>query len=254
MPIVARLGPRGFEFLCTVLVVVGVGLFMWGGGGHPGAAGDLGALGSDEYFSKLALLVVDHPDWGRIHGALLAGPVLWALGTAGLLAKVGERPRTRYRLLGGAALLFGATLWAVAFVFAAFAVPVHSAALVDSGGATRDIAIANLRATQTIAFRLGLVGLLALGLAMASISTAVIVSYMRSAAVRWALGATGALLGMWPTVAWLAGIFEPSPFTSRLWDPTAALTALWFLALAIALALSPVEPGSAAAARLAREH
>ncbi len=252
MPRLTRLRHRGFELVCALLVALGVGLFMWGGSRHPGAGAELGALGNAGYFAALAALVEDHPDWGRIHGALLAGPVLWALGTAGLLTRVHERAGARYGLLGRAALLVGATLWAVAFVFAAFAVPVHSAAVVDSGDATREIAIANLRATQTVAFRLGLVGLLALGLGMASISAAVIAGGMRSTMLRWAVGATGALLGIWPSVAWLAGIFQPSPFTSPLWDATAALTAAWFLALAIALSLSAGEPRTAAGPRATR--
>ncbi len=49
------------------------------------------------------------------------------------------------------------------------------------------------------------------------------------------MGATAVIVGIWPIVAWVLGIFEPGPFISKWWGPTALLTAAWFLLLGVAL-------------------
>jgi hypothetical protein len=44
---------------------------------------------------------------------------------------------------------------------------------------------------------------------------------------------------LWPIFAALTGEFMPGPFTSDLWKETALATAVWYVALGVALARVP---------------
>lgn len=145
---------RGFDTVSAALIAVGVGLFVWSGAQHPGGGTDLGTLGSDRYFRNLAQLVTNHP-WEQIHAGLLAGPLLWTLGMRSLILRLREGGELRFSGIASVSLTVGACLWAVAFAFAAFAIPVY-AEKVGITPTTDDLTITLLRATQTLAFRLGL--------------------------------------------------------------------------------------------------
>ena len=225
-----------FDRIAGALVLVGVGVFVWAGSQHPDMGSELGPVGGHEYFEQLAGLIGHHRHWSTIHAGLLAGPLLWALGSAALVLRLHRRGERRFSSVGGAALGIGAVLWAVAFVFAAFVLPAQATAVRVSNGEVLVVAAAGLRGAQAVAFRLGLVALIAIGVAMAALGTSVLVCG-RSRILRWALAPAGIILGLWPVVAWVIGVFQPSPFTSSAWGPTAILTSGWFLAVGLVLVL-----------------
>lgn len=227
--------PVLFGRLGGVLVLLGVAVFVWAGARHPDMATELGPFDSPEYFTRLAAVIGHHRDWSTIHAGLLVGPLLWALGSAALVARLHRQGEHRYSVVGGAALAVGSVLWAVAFVFAAFVLPAHAAAVRASDGGTLAVAVAGLRGAQAVAFRLGLVALVVIGVGMASMAASLLYSRHGGPVFRRAAGSAGVLLGVWPLVAWAAGIFQPSPFTSALWAPTAILTSGWFTAVGIGL-------------------
>ncbi len=223
-----------FDRTAGAIVLVGVAVFVWAGSQHPDMGREPGSADADTYFEELAALIAHHHDWSVIHAGLLAGPLLWALGSTALVLRLHRWGERRYSSVGGAALGVGAALWAVAFVFAAFVLPAQAAAVNASNGETRLVAAAGLRSAQAVAFRLGLVALIAIGVAMAALAASILVS-ARFPVLRWSLGPAGLILGVWPALAWAIGVFQPSPFTSAAWTPTAILTSGWFLAVGVAL-------------------
>lgn len=57
--------------------------------------------------------------------------------------------------------------------------------------------------------------------------------------LRIGVGVTGLLVGVWPIVAAITGEFLPGPFTSEVWKETALATAIWYVALGVAVAGTP---------------
>lgn len=220
---------RSFLVVSGLALLAGGAFFLWGGSAHPGTGAELGQIGTDPYFRAFARKVADHEAWERIHAAMLAGPLLWALGTAGAASLLSEQGAGGYGSVASMALGVAAATWTVTFVLDGFIAPLHAVALVEGGGGA-DVLHA-FRSTQEAVVRLGLVGWLLVGVGMASLGAGVFASHTFSARVRWGLAVPGILLGGWPVAAWLAGVFRPGPFTSILWVPTAVLTTVWFLAL-----------------------
>lgn len=78
-----RLTDRVFTAWSGLLLIAGSLIFAWGGRRHPPTGTSLGPLNSDEFFRNFARHIAGHPDWIRIHDAILAGPLLWVLGASG---------------------------------------------------------------------------------------------------------------------------------------------------------------------------
>ena len=62
-------------------IVIGSLVFVCGGAFHPRINSSLGALGSTEFFQNFYMHIAHHGSWRLIHGMILAGPVLWLLGS-----------------------------------------------------------------------------------------------------------------------------------------------------------------------------
>jgi hypothetical protein len=241
MPISERL----FYFVCGALLVAGGVVFAWGGSLHPPTDSSLGTVGSEEYFANFIRHIVQHGSWERIHAGILAGPLCWALGGVGVALAMRQRGEAYFSTLGAVALAMGATAWAVAFVFDGFAALRYAQAIEANRSAGATGILAAFEANQVIVIRLGLVGWLLIGGGMAAFGSSIIAVKLRFRVVQWVLGGAGVLLGLWPTVAWITGIFEPGPFTSRWWIPTAVLTTAWFVSMGVvvlALASRPRTP------------
>jgi hypothetical protein len=226
---------RIFYFVCGTLLLLGGVVFLWGGIQHPPTDPSLGAIGSDEYFRNFIHEVVQHSAWERIHTAILVGPLCWALGGVGVCLALRQRGETCFSALGAVALAMGATAWAVTFVFDGFAALRYAEAI--SGDSPDDMTplIIVFRANQAVVIRLGLVSLVLIGMGMAAFGASILGATGHSRPVLWLLGVSGVLVGSWPIVAWATGVFEPGPFTSRWWKPTALLTAAWFMSAGIAI-------------------
>lgn len=227
-----RTSERIFFLVCGALLILGGALFVWGGSQHPPTDARLGAVGSEEFFRNFVRHIVEHGRWESIHTAILAGPLCWALGGVGATLMLRQRGEVHFSVLGAVALAMGATAWAVTFVFDGFVALRYAQTISAKPTGDMTALLAAFQANQVVVIRLGLASWILIGLGMAGLGSSILAaSGVR--AVKWLLAASGILLGIWPLVAWIAGIFDPGPFTSRWWAPTAVLTTVWFMAIGV---------------------
>ena len=224
---------RVFYVVCGALLIIGGVVFVWGGSSHPPTDARLGVVGSEEFFRNFVRHVVQHGNWESIHTGILAGPLCWALGGVGASLMLRQHGEVRFSVLGAVALAMGATAWAVTFVFDGFVALRYAQAIATNPPGDTTALLTAFQANQVIVIRLGLVSWILIGLGIAALGSGILGASFRSRVVQWLLGASGILLGVWPTVAWALGIFVPGPFTSSLWVHTALLTTLWFMAMGI---------------------
>src|SRR5688572_22898369 len=97
-------------------------IFLGAGRHHPIIDATLGPPGSDQYFRTFAAHMLGMANWESIHLGILVGPVLWALGTAGIGRAIASRAAPLADV-AKSALLLGAGLWAVAFVLDGYVGP-----------------------------------------------------------------------------------------------------------------------------------
>ena len=226
---------RLFYFVSGALLLLGGAVFLWGGIQHPPTDPSLGTVGSDEYLRNFIREIVQHHSWERIHTAILVGPLCWALGGVGVCLALRRRGEACFSALGAVALAMGATAWAVTFVFDGFAALRYAAAIGGNSPGDMTPLMIVFRANQAVVIHLGLVSLVLIGIGIVAFGTGILGAIGNSRLVLWLFGVSGILVGSWPLVAWATGIFEPGPFTSRWWKPTALLTAAWFMSVGIAL-------------------
>lgn len=230
---------RAYVLFSAVLLVAGSVAFMAGGRLHPSTDHSMGPVSSPEYFETFARQVVQTDGWRGMHAALLAGPVLWALGLVALSRLGARNPGSAgFGLTGAIALAMGAVSWAVVFVIDGFIGPLQAADAADAGYSPE--AIEAFRHYQEIVARLGLVSWLLIGLGIALVATAVLIADGPHRIRRAIVAVPGLLVGLWPLLALAIGEFQPSVFTSSLWTPTALVTACWFLLAAVILPAIPV--------------
>lgn len=220
---------NGFVLFSGLLLLTGGAFFLWAGTAQPPVGLELGTLVAGDALVEFARQVVAEPAWNRLHAALLAGPLLWAVGASGIRVLFQEGRSQGYGTLAAAALAIGAGVWAVSFVLSGYVAPIHAEALLAGGS---DVAAAtNLRANQEMVVRLALVGWLMVSLGMGSLSAGILANRVGERGAQWLLAVPGLCLGAWPYGAWLGGLFRPGPFASPLWTPTALLTSTWFMGL-----------------------
>jgi hypothetical protein len=234
----ARPRPRLDTLLSAVLLVAGSLVFIGAGRHHPIVGTALGPIGSEEYYRAFAAEIVRMPDWEPMHAMILAGPVLWALGAAGI-ARILPDAAAGLGEIGRAGLLLGATSWAVAFVLDGFIAPTFARTITGgSDPAEVGTALAAFKANQRTVARLGMVSVVLMSAAAVTFGLALLVS-ARRAGWRAIVGAAGIVVGAWPLIAAARGEFVPGPFTSPYWTITALALGGWFAALATALPLRP---------------
>ena len=232
--------PRLDTLLPAVLLAAGSVAFIGGGARHPHVNASLGPMGSDEFYRNFVHTILHVPNWEGIHALILAGPVLWALGAAGLVRLLPARAAALGEL-GRAALLLGAGMWALTFILDGFIAP-SLAKEVESGALdtlSRQAAFTAFQVNQKMVGRFGTLSMVLIGAAETALALALLLSAAgaRRGATLWraAVGGAGVLVGLWPLVATARGEFVPAPFTSSYWTVTALATAAWFVALATAL-------------------
>ena len=148
---------------------------------------------------------------------------------------------------------WGRTAWAVTFVCDGFVTLRHAEAVSSSNPDTVAALLADFRANQLLVVRLGLVSFILIGSGIAAFGASILAAGLRSRLVSWLLGAGGVLLGLWPLLAWAIGVFEPGPFTSPWWRPTANLTTLWFMSGGIAILTQATRATMSSGRRAGRE-
>ncbi len=224
----SRVAERFYYLLSGAFLILGSALFLWGGSQHPAirlGAGDL------EYYRHFATHIVRHSNWEGIHGGILAGPLLWALGAVALRDVLHRAGETRWSALGLAALMMAAVCWSVAFVLDGFVAPGLARALLESPDSSQALqAMANFRANSDVVVRMGLVSWILLGAATAALAASLAVAPAAGRAVRWPLALAGLVLGIFPLLAWWGGTFVPGPFVSPWWNVSAISTAFWYVA------------------------
>lgn len=230
MPIPPRFRPDALP--TAALLLAGTVALVAGGRRHPEVGTSLGAVGTPAYFEAFADAVLASHGWQPMHALILAGPVLWALGVAGIRLRA-EGIGSSLAGIARAALTIGAAVWALAFVFDGFIAPRLARALVAATGeALRASSLAAFGVNQAMVAHLGGVGLALIGTGSAALATAL----LADAPLRWGRGVfalVGVALGAWPLVAILTGEFSPGPFASALWRPTALAMGAWYIGLAI---------------------
>ena len=226
--------PSFDALLSAALLLAGSLIFLGAGSLHPHINAGLGPVGSDAFFRAFADKIMRVPHWEMIHTGILAGPVLWALGVAGIVRLLPGRVAALGEV-GRAALLLAAVGWAVAFVLDGFVAPVFARTITAiTDPAELPSAIAPFRTNQLLMARLGMVSVVLMGAAATAFGLALL-AIARGAAWRAVVGASGILVGLWPMIAAARGEFAPGPFTSPYWTLTALATGAWFAALATAL-------------------
>ena len=220
-------------WLPLILLVAGSLIFLGAGRHHPIIDATLGPPGSDEFFRAFAGHMLHMPNWESIHLGILIGPVLWALGLAGIARAVAPAA-TPLAEVGKMALMLGASLWAVAFVLDGYVGPRLAQAIAAAGVGADGLAIKTFSTNQYMMARLGMLSVVLIGGSILVISAAMVVeSPLRS--WRAVVGGLGVLVGAWPLIAAARGEFWPGPFTSPYWTATAISLGLWFLLLGTAI-------------------
>lgn len=231
------------RWIPAILLIAGSLLFLVGGSRHPHIANDPSGnpLGSDEFWRHFAALILERPTWSRFHTLILCGPVLWALGAIGIVRTL-PRHLTLLGEIGRAALLVGATLWALEFVLDGYTGVQLATAVRTAGPAADASAIAMFSANAFTMARLGMVSLDLFGLAILLFGIAS-ASELRARRFRALVAILGVPLGIWPIIASLRGNFWPGPFTNPLWTPLAIALGLWFLVIGTTLLAREREMG-----------
>ena len=227
------------SWLPVFLLFLGSVLFIAGGTFHPHVSSGMGTLGSPEFFTHFAQKIVGTPGWIPMHMLILAGPVVWALAAPSVGQRLPQGGRGIWAI-AQSLLLISATLWIITFVLDGLVAPVYARAVLARGAEGIDpMVLMSFGMNQTLLIRLGLLSLVLQGFAIVLYSTGLLAS-SRRLSWRSAVGAVGILVGVWPFIAALNGEFNPGPFISELWKPTALVTAAWYIALGVCL-VTPVE-------------
>jgi hypothetical protein len=231
MPLAHR--ARLDAWLPALLLVAGSLIFLGAGRHHPIINASLGPIGSDEFYRTFAAHMLHMPNWESFHLGILAGPLLWTLGAAGIARLISVKA-TPLAEVGRTALMLGASLWAVAFVLDGYVGPRLAQAIAAAGVGADALAIKTFSTNQYMMARLGMLSMVLIGGAILVISAAMLVESRRRS-WRAVVGALGVLVGGWPLIAAARGEFWPGPFTSPYWTATAISLGVWFLLLASAI-------------------
>jgi hypothetical protein len=220
-------------WLPAVLLFAGSVVFLAAGRHHPIINSTIGPLGTDQFYRAFAAHMLRMPNWESIHLGILLGPVLWAVGLAGIARRV-SADVLPIADIGKAAMLLGASLWATAFVLDGYVGPRLAQAITEAGAGADVTAIKTFSTNQYMMARLGMLSMVLMGGSILVFSTALVVD-ARPRSWRMLVAGLGLLVGGWPLVAAARGEFWPGPFTSPYWTVTAISLGVWFLLLGTAV-------------------
>ncbi|MFL5630128.1 MAG: hypothetical protein ACJ77T_02595 [Gemmatimonadaceae bacterium] len=231
--------------LSGLLLVVGSLLFMAGGRHHPLINANIGPLGSEQFYYAFATHVRMSPHWETFHNLILMGPVLWALGAAGL-AQILPSRGAQVWTVARSAIAIGATAWIMAFALDGHNAPAFARAISDAADAAalREKLFEFSISSRLVAY-LGRIGWTMITVSLATFAAGMLLAE-RATAWRKGVGAVGVLLGLWTIFEVVRGDFTPGPFTSQLWTASALSAGIWALAfgatIAATRAVSVVHP------------
>ena len=223
------------QLLPALLLIAGSLVFLGAGRHHPiVSAATVGPLGTDQYFRAFAGKMLSMHNWESVHLGILLGPVLWALGTAGIARGVSGRARGLADI-GKTALLLGAGLWAIAFVLDGYAGPRLAQSIALAGVDNDAAAIRSFSTNQYTMARLGMLSVVLIGCSMIALAFTTLTE-MGARNWRGVVAGLGLGVGVWILSMAIRGEFSPGPFTSERWTLLAISLGVWFLLFGLAKA------------------
>lgn len=154
---------------------------------------------------------------------------MWALGSVGATLALTRSGEANFSIFALVFLVIAAIAWMVTFIIDGFVSPQYALAFAQSSDPSiQQSAMIGFKASQELVIRFGLVAWILIGLAIVAYSTSILITKTFNRIARIILIAIGFPVGFWPIVAWLTGVFQPGPFTSSIWVPSAQLAILWF--------------------------
>jgi len=219
--------------LPALLLIAGSLVFLNAGRHHPIVnPATIAPLGTDQFYRAFASKMLGMHNWESVHLGILLGPVLWALGAAGI-ARGGSARARSIADIGRTALLLGAGLWAVAFVLDGYAGPRFAQSIAAAGIGNDAAAIKSFSTNQYTMARLGMLSVVLMGCGIIAFGVTTISEWKVR---RWhgLIGGLGVGLGAWILAMAARGEFWPGPFTSEWWTMLAISLGLWFLLFSVA--------------------
>ena len=221
--------------LPMALFLAGSLAFLGGGRLHPtvspGALG--GPFGSEQFYRGFAHEMLHTHGWQQMHMLILVGPILWALGAAGITRLLPARVGVLSEI-GRAALLIAAGGWSLAFILDGFVAPGYARIIAATPPGSVTATMSAFGLSQLTMARLGTISIALVGAAIVAYAGALLwMGPLKS--WRGVVGGLGLAVGIWPLVASLSGEFDPGPFTSSHWMNTALTIGFWMALLATAL-------------------
>lgn len=231
----SRVSTRVYFVLSALVLIIGSVVMFNGGRQHPSIGPHMGPLGSPEFFRTFAEMMVNHPNWRGSHAQILAGPVLWALGSVGVAAWMRTRGERLWGNLGVVASAMGAVLWVITYLYDGFISPAIAPALLGFDEALTPAITVQFAAFQEGSIRTALFAWVLIASGTAATAASLLSTLGRSTGVKrgllLVLGASGVVMGVWPFVAWLTGTFMPGPMISPWYIATASGMQIWFVLL-----------------------
>lgn len=230
--------------LSGILLAIGSLLFIAGGSQHPHINASIGPLGSEQFYQAFATHVSMSPYWEAYHNLILIGPVLWALGAAGIDAALPRRGAQLWTV-ARTAVAIGATAWIIAFALDGHNAPAFAKAIAAAADpATLREKLFEFSISSRLVAYLGRIGWTMMTLSLATFAAGMLLAE-RATAWRKVVGASGVLLGLWTIFEVVRGDFTPGPFTSQLWTATALSTGIWGIAFGATVATTRDVPATA---------
>lgn len=248
-----KLSGRVFFVSSALIAVAGSFLMNYGGRHHPTISEAMGPLGTPPFYRSFARLMAA-PDWQSVHAQITSGPVLWAIGSVGLVAWLRARGDRYWSTAGLTALAMGGVVWILTYLNDGYVSPLIAPRLLEASPADANTLTVMFAASQQATLALALPGWLLIAGGTALISIGILSTFTATASVAdrvltVVLGVSGFLFGAWPAIAKLSGDFEPGPMLSPWWAATASGMQLWFAVFAAWVAIRQFRPVPARADR-----
>ena len=221
--------------LPTALFFAGSLAFLGGGRLHPTVSPRAlgGPFGSEQFYRGFANEMLHTHGWEQMHMLILVGPILWALGAAGLARLLPPRVGVLGEI-GRAALLMAAGGWTLAFILDGSVGPGYARIIAATPPGSVTATMSAFGLSQLTMARLGMISIALVGGAIVAYAGALLwIGPLKS--WRGVVAVLGLAVGLWPLVASVTGEFDPGPFTSGYWRYTALTIALWMAMLGSAI-------------------
>jgi hypothetical protein len=228
-----RFSEGAYYVLSGALMALGSLFSENGGRQHPIVSQSMGRYGSPGFFFNFAKMIVDDHHWMPIHVQIMAGPVLWILGSVALATLVRSAGGRRWAALAVTALAMGATLWVVTYIFDGFVAPQTAPYVLHGSGPLLPAFRDTFGGLQWVAIRTSFAAWLLIAFGTGAMSAALAGLIRKAVGLGRALIVVmvtlGAFLTGWSVVATATGAYLPGPMDSGWYLPSLVGTQWWFI-------------------------